>query len=116
MKELRKRVNGLIAILLAVCMSLEMSGEQVAAATTIKFGYDSNIDLSKIESYTPESLQLSEMGDAMKEDTSGGSFVIDKENSASGITDYFSSLKIKKSTICTNEILKWCFYIECKNI
>lgn len=90
MKELRKRVNGLIAILLAVCLSLEMSGEQVAAATTIEFGYYSNIDLSKIESYTPESLQLSEMGDVMKETTSGGSFVIDKENSASGITDYFS--------------------------
>lgn len=90
MKELRKRVNGLIAILLAVCMSLEMSGEQVAAATTIKFGDYSDIVLSNIGSYTPESLQLSEMGDAMKEDTSGGSFVIDKENSASGITDYFS--------------------------
>ena len=32
MKELRKRVNGLIAILLAVCMSLEMSGVRVSAA------------------------------------------------------------------------------------
>ncbi|MBO5451716.1 MAG: InlB B-repeat-containing protein [Lachnospiraceae bacterium] len=90
MKELRKRVNGLIAILLAVCMSLEMSGEQVAAATTIEFGYNSNIDLSKIESYTPESLQLSEVGDVMERASSGGSFVIDKENSALGITDYFS--------------------------
>ena len=77
-------------ILLAVCMSLETSGEQVAAATTIKFGDYSDIVLSNIGSYTPESLQLSEVGDVMEEASSGGSFVIDKENSASGITDYFS--------------------------
>lgn len=89
MKELRKRVNGLIAILLAVCMSLEMSGEQVAAATTIEFGYYSNIDLSKIESYTPESLQLSEVGDEMERASSGGCFAIDN-NSDSGITDYLT--------------------------
>lgn len=89
MKELRKRVNGLIAILLAVCMSLEMSGEQVAAATTISFGV-SNIDLSTISSYPSTSLQLSEVGDVMERASSGGSFVIDKENSALGITDYFS--------------------------
>lgn len=41
MKELRKRVNGLIAILLAVCMSLEMSGSDVYAAT-YEFGEDAS--------------------------------------------------------------------------
>lgn len=38
MKELRKRVNGLIAILLAVCLSLEMSGGDVYAAQEYSFG------------------------------------------------------------------------------
>lgn len=38
MKELRKRVNGLIAILLAVCLSLEMSGGDVYAAEEYRFG------------------------------------------------------------------------------
>ena len=88
MKELRKRVNGLIAILLAVCMSLEMSGEQVAAATTISFGV-SNIDLSTISSYPSTSLQLSEVGDVMERASSGGCFAIDN-NSDSGITDYLT--------------------------
>lgn len=88
MKELRKRVNGLIAILLAVCMSLEMSGEQVAAATTISFGVN-DIDLSKISSYASTSLQLSEVGDVMKWASSGGCFAIDN-NSDSGITDYLT--------------------------
>lgn len=41
MKELRKRVNGLIAILLAVCLSLEMSGGEVHA-TTYEFGEDAS--------------------------------------------------------------------------
>lgn len=41
MKELRKRVNGLIAILLAVCLSLEMSGSDVYAAT-YEFGEDAS--------------------------------------------------------------------------
>lgn len=41
MKELRKRVNGLIAILLAVCLSLEMSGGEVYA-TTYEFGEDAS--------------------------------------------------------------------------
>lgn len=86
MKELRKRVNGLIAILLAVCMSLEMSGEQVAAATTISFGVN-DIDLSKISDST--SLQLSEVGDVMERASSGGCFAIDN-NSDSGITDYLT--------------------------
>lgn len=88
MKELRKRVNGLIAILLAVCMSLEMSGEQVAAATTISFGVN-NIALSTISSYPSTSLQLSEVGDAMERASSGGCFAIDN-NSDSGITDYLT--------------------------
>lgn len=38
MRELRKRINGLIALLLAVCMSLEISGGEVFAATAYKFG------------------------------------------------------------------------------
>ncbi|MGN0245770.1 MAG: InlB B-repeat-containing protein [Lachnospiraceae bacterium] len=89
MKELRKRVNGLIAILLAVCLSLEMSGERVAAATTISFGNNvvaGHIDLSN---YTSGSLQLSEVGDAMEWASSGGSFVIDAD-SDSGIKDCFT--------------------------
>lgn len=88
MKELRKRVNGLIAILLAVCMSLEMSGEQVAAATTISFGVY-NINLSDFGSYDSEILKLSEVGDVMKWASSGGCFAIDN-NSDSGITDYLT--------------------------
>lgn len=93
MKELRKRVNGLIAILLAVCLSLEMSGERVAAATTINFGDNgtNDIKLSDIASgnVNLEGLLLSEKGDIMQRSTSGGCFAIDND-SASGITDYLT--------------------------
>ena len=98
MKELRKRVNGLIAILLAVCLSLEISGERVAAATTINFGNNvaaghidlaDSVTLSSILKENPTRLQLSAVGDAMQHGSSGGSFVIN-ENSDSGITDYLT--------------------------
>lgn len=93
MKELRKRVNGLIAILLAVCLSLEMSGERVAAATTINFGDNgtNDIKLSDIArgNVNLEGLLLSEKGDIMQRSTSGGCFAIDND-SASGITDYLT--------------------------
>ena len=90
MKELRKRVNGLIAILLAVCMVFEMSGIRVSAATTIGFGNnDGEIKLSDIPSIAPESLQLSEVGDIMQRSSSGGCFAIDA-TSDSGIVNYLN--------------------------
>ena len=65
-----------------------MSGEQVAAATTISFGFY-NINLSDFGSYDPEILKLSEVGDVMERASSGGCFAIDN-NSDSGITDYLT--------------------------
>lgn len=72
MKELRKRINGLIAILLAVCMSLEMSGSKVAAATDYLFGDSSTYKVTDTEN-TMTGVVLS-AGDAVKYGSSGGYF------------------------------------------
>ncbi len=74
MKELRKRVNGLIAILLAVCMSLEMSGSDVYAAT-YEFGEDASkyftVDTIKDKVLLP--------GDTIDGQRSGGLFKVSYE-------------------------------------
>lgn len=82
MKELRKRVNGLIAILLAVCLVLEMSGIRVSAGNMISLGIN----------HTPigdcVGMTLSEVGDGLEYGSSGGCFTIDS-TSDEGIRDYF---------------------------
>lgn len=71
MKELRKRVNGLIAILLAVCMSLEMSGGEVYAATEYSFG-------DSVQAYTINNIAGTVLvtGDTIKKTDSGGKFAV----------------------------------------
>lgn len=69
MKELRKRVNGLIAILLAVCLSLEMSGGEV---------YAEEYSLGDSEGYTVDKLagKVLVAGDVIKKTDSGGNFAV----------------------------------------
>lgn len=70
MKELRKRVNGLIAILLAVCLSLEMSGSEVYAATTYEVGDDSTYKVTDLAG------KVLLVGDMIKKTSSGGDFAV----------------------------------------
>lgn len=83
MKELRKRVNGLIAILLAVCMSLEMSGVRVSAAVIAVGASDTSITDCVNKTF-------SEVGDGLEKKSSGGNFFI---NAASDIGEYLSPAK-----------------------
>lgn len=80
MKELRKRVNGLIAILLAVCMSLEMSGSDVYAAT-YEFGEDASkyftVDTIKDKVLLP--------GDIINGYNSGGFFDVNFTTDGNGV-------------------------------
>lgn len=71
MKELRKRVNGLIAILLAVCLSLEMSGGDVAAATTYDVG-----EVGSTYKVTDLAGQVLLAGDTITKSSSGGDFAV----------------------------------------
>lgn len=79
MKELKKRIKGLSAILLAVCLALclviEMSGVKVSAGT-IKTGNGS-------ENHTPlekcVGLTFSAVGDGLEYGSSGGYFAIEYE-------------------------------------
>lgn len=106
MKELRKRINGLIAILLAVCMSLEMSGSKVAAATDYLFGDFSTYKVTDTEN-TMTGVVLS-AGDAVKYGSSGGYFNVVCSNADSNydIKNYITlNSKIINDVSCNDSLV-----------
>lgn len=86
MKELKKRIKGLSAILLAVCLALclvvRFSGVSVSAAGIIKTGeYD-----TKLEECVGK--EFSAIGDGLQYGSSGGYFAIDYKTGDEDIKEY----------------------------
>lgn len=94
MRELRKRINGLIALLLAVCMSLEISGGEVFAARPYTFGTtdksELNLDTIKGREFAP--------GDQIIQGDSGGYFnVAYSDTESATIADYLDPAQTQKA-------------------
>lgn len=100
MKELKKRIKGLSAILLAVCLALclvvRFSGVRASAAEIIKTGRDNTL----LE-YC-EGKEFSAIGDGLQYGSSGGYFAIDYKSGNDDIKKYLIVENTKKTTDGSN--------------